>query len=148
MAQRQALAALCDYGGAIMSREECFEVGKVATDATNKIRNLRSMKDDAGKPGGSTSSARGGRYGARTDDFTRSLRSLERYLNNSVRKGMRIVSVPAISTGRENEVVIEGVGAMVKCGGVTGSLKPGERVLVEVLKLDAERGILKVRLTD
>jgi hypothetical protein len=56
--------------------------------------------------------------------------------------------VLAISTGRENEVVISGVGATAKCKGVRGTLKPGDRVMVQVKKLDPEKGSLSVMLVE
>jgi hypothetical protein len=54
--------------------------------------------------------------------------------------------VPAISTGRENEVIITGLGAIAKCQGVEGTLKPGDRLMVKVRKLDPEKGRLQVIL--
>jgi predicted RNA-binding protein with TRAM domain len=56
--------------------------------------------------------------------------------------------VPAISTGRENEVVISGIGATAKCKGVKGTLKPGDRVMVQIKKVDPERGSLSVVLIE
>jgi hypothetical protein len=51
-----------------------------------------------------------------------------------------------MSTGRENEVTIEGIGAIAKCKGVAGTLKPGAKVNVMVEKLNPEKGILVVTL--
>jgi phosphoribosylformimino-5-aminoimidazole carboxamide ribonucleotide (ProFAR) isomerase len=55
--------------------------------------------------------------------------------------------VKALSTGR-NEVVIIGVGAVGKVKGVRGTLKSGEKMLVQVNSLDPEVGLLEVTLVN
>jgi len=52
----------------------------------------------------------------------------------------------ATSTGRNNEVVILGVGAIGLCKGVKGTLKSGEQVLVQIDNIDPEKGLLNVSL--
>jgi translation initiation factor 2 alpha subunit (eIF-2alpha) len=52
----------------------------------------------------------------------------------------------ATSTGRNNEVVILGVGAIGLCKGVKGTLKSGDQVLVQVDNIDPEKGLLDVSL--
>jgi hypothetical protein len=44
VAQRQALAVLCKYGGSPLSLEECVEAGKAATEAKNSITNISAMR--------------------------------------------------------------------------------------------------------
>jgi hypothetical protein len=53
--------------------------------------------------------------------------------------------VNAISTGRNNEIVIEGVGATARLKGVD-NMVGGEKFLVEVMEIDPEKGLLNVRL--
>lgn len=54
--------------------------------------------------------------------------------------------VKAISTGRNNEIVLEGVGVTTRLKGV-GNLVGGEKLLVQVTELDPEKGLINVRLT-
>jgi hypothetical protein len=53
--------------------------------------------------------------------------------------------VKAISTGRNNEIVLEGVGATTRLKGIA-SLDGGKRIVVEVVKLDPEKGVLECRI--
>jgi hypothetical protein len=46
VAQRQALAVLCKYGGSPLSLTECIEAGKAATEAKNSITNISAMRRD------------------------------------------------------------------------------------------------------
>lgn len=46
VAQRQALAVLCKYGGSPLSLSECVEAGKAATEAKNSITNISAMRRD------------------------------------------------------------------------------------------------------
>jgi hypothetical protein len=46
VAQRQALAVLCKYGGSPLSLTECVEAGKAATEAKNSITNISAMRRD------------------------------------------------------------------------------------------------------
>jgi hypothetical protein len=43
-AQRQLLAALCGYGGKIMTRAECALIGKAATKARNEVAQIKSFR--------------------------------------------------------------------------------------------------------
>ena len=52
------------------------------------------------------------------------------------------------STGHNNEVVIIGVGATGKCKGIRGTLKSGERLLVQVDRIDPVSGMLEVMLVN
>jgi cysteine synthase len=54
--------------------------------------------------------------------------------------------VKAISSGKNNECVIVGAGATGRVIGVSGTLKGGEKLLVEIIELDPERGVLDVRI--
>lgn len=125
IAQRQALAVLCEYGGPPLTKQECIAASAMATKAKNTLSNIRSVKQK----------------GVMDKDSQRdALRLLKAQLAG--RNG----PVPAISTGRENEVVITGLGAIAKCKGVEGTLKPGDRLMVKVQKLDPEKGSLSVIL--
>ncbi len=126
IAQRQALSVLCNFGGPALTRQDCDEVNKQINEATKTIRNNSSPADHG-------SSKR-----------KKSLQKLENHLSSLGASTKRVV--PALSTGKANDVVISGLGLSVKCRGVEGSLKSGERVSVEIMKLDAENGILRVRL--
>ena len=125
IAQQQALAVLCGYGGPPLTKQECMAASDLATKAKNTLTNVRAVKQ-----------------GGVMDKHQQrdALRLLKMHLSS------RDEPVPAISTGRENEVVITGLGAIAKCRGVKGTLKPGDRVMVKVQKLDPERGSLSVKL--
>jgi hypothetical protein len=125
--QRQALAVLCGYGGRPLTKKECVKASVKATQARNTLANVRSTKKKGVMD---------------TDKQRNALRLLKTQLAGGNRP------VPAISTGRENEVVISGLGATAKCHGVNGTLKPGDRVIVQVKKLDPERGSLSVVLVE
>ena len=130
MAQRQALSVLCGYGGPPLTKEECKRIGQEATDAYNAISNIRSIKKSVpgvAKKGGSNQKI--------------ALETLELHL-----KGRNSRIVPAVSTGKGNEVVISRVGAVAKCKGVNGTLKPGEQIRVKVTRIDADKGSLSVTL--
>lgn len=135
VSQRQALSVLCDFGGESMTKKQCSDASAAAARANDAMSNVRSVK-----------------VGARTHGMRQrdALRTLAGHLagisgGGSAVKGKSVV--PAIGTGRENEVAILGAGAIAKCTGVNGSLKSGERVSVEVTRLEPERGVINVRLT-
>eukprot|EP00804_Cyclotella_cryptica_P004125 CCRYP_016850-RA/>CCRYP_016850-RA protein AED:0.41 eAED:0.41 QI:0/0/0/1/0/0/2/0/266 len=127
LAQRQALSVLCDYG-IPLSPNECREAASAATQASNQITNLRSTKAINGsrKP-----------LSQRNKHQISALHKLSRHLIST--------GVNAISTGRNNEIVIEGVGATARLKGV-GNLVGGEKLLVQVMDIDPEKGWLDVRL--
>jgi hypothetical protein len=131
MAQRQALAVLCDHGGPPLSKEECKRIGQEATDAYNAISNIRSIKKTGpwltNKNGNTTQK--------------NALRNLELYL-----KSRKHRIVPAVSTGKGNEVVITGVGAIAKCKGIKGTLKPGDAIMIKVGRLDPDKMSLSASL--
>lgn len=134
IAQRQALSVLCNYGGKPMTKKECSQANKIATKAMNSINNLRSSKKSAKDF-----------VNGRNDIVKRkkALRSLESHFASY---GGKKRVVPAVSTGKKNQVVISGIGVLARCIGVKGSLKGGERVSVEVMKLDPDRDIIEVQL--
>jgi exoribonuclease R len=128
VAQRQALSVLCNFGGPALTKSECIEAGKIATRAKNKLNNIRSLRND-------------GRAVRSIDSRQRqALRLLQAQLAGRNRP------VPAISSGRHNEVIISGVGAVARCGGIEGTIKPGQRLMVRVKKIDPEKGALSVEL--
>ena len=121
MVQRQALSVLCNFGGPPLTTDDCHVVNEQMDQARNMYSNFSATK------------------GRMVPTQTESLRALQAHL---VDRSSHILS--ALSTGRENEVVIEGIGAIAKCQGLKGSLKPGEKVSVTVNKLNAEKGVLIV----
>ena len=132
MAQRQALSILCNYGKPL-SKQKCVRIGQEATEAYNAISNIRSVKNsNPGLPGKGFPKQKN------------ALKNLELHLKSAGNNKI----VPAISTGKANEVVISGVGAIAKCKGVKGTLKPGDQVMVKILKVDAETGSLSVTLAN
>lgn len=128
MAQRQALSVVPGYGGSPLTKAECKRVGEEATDAYNTVSNVRSIKKGTGAATGKGPS-----------NQKSAIRSLQMYLSRDNRR-----VVPAVGTGRGNEVVISGVGALAKCKGIKGTLKPGEKLLVQVNKIDTDRGNVAV----
>lgn len=131
MAQRQAVSVLCDgYGGRPMTREECTQANKIVGRANNLVNNMKAMKKTKN-------------ISTTTTQQRDALRSLSRHLA-ALPKNKN--AVKAISTGRENEVIIVGSGAVAKCKDVKGSLNMGENLFVKVTKLDPEKGSLSVRL--
>ena len=52
--------------------------------------------------------------------------------------------VPAMSTGKGNEVVILGIGATASCQGMRGTLGPGKEMFVEVQSIDERSGKVSV----
>jgi len=128
LVQRQVLAAVCHYGGAVMNHNECSSAAKMATEVVNKIRNIQWGK-------------RKGTIAQPDNGYYEGLKALE---NHVCRYGSN--TMPAVSTGKENEVVILGSGLKVKCKGVRGTLHPGDRVLIKITKLDTEKGLLQVHL--
>jgi len=125
LAQRQALSVLCNYGGPAMTRKDCAIANKQVNDATNRIKKLSSTVKGSSKR-------------------EKALQMLEGHLSATGNSKERVV--PALSTGNRNEVVLSGLGLVVKCTGVKGSLKSGKRVLVEVTKLNAADGLIQVKL--
>ena len=129
LAQRQALAVLCDYSGPPMSNEECKKIGSTITSAYNARRNT----------GGATN-------GPRTvapRQFA-AVRSLNSHLRNHSSSTNRVV--PAISTGTNSEVVIQGVGAVAFCKEIPGTIKPGVKVMVRIINVDVKTGKVVVAL--
>ena len=136
IAQRQALSVLCNFGGPPLTRRECNVVYRTTAKASNAIDTVQSTKKE-----------KAGTFIQRQNQvkLQMALERLEGHLASvGSRKDRRVVK--AVSTGRENEVVIEGIGVTAKCGGVNGSLKPGEKVLVNIITLEPSKRRLGVRL--
>ena len=129
LAQRQALSALCNYG-IPLSLDECQAAAKAATDATNEIANLRSSK---------TSSISKGQ-----PNQISALHQLNRHLMSTGGINNKR-QVKAISTGRNNEIIIEGAGATTRLKG-SGNLVGGKRMVVNIIRIDPDKGILEVSL--
>ncbi len=137
VAQRQALSVLCNYGGPPMTRKECSDANGIATKAVNNINNLKSSKKGANDIINKHKNVHQRKKG---------LQDLATHFATSKDRKKRIVS--ALSTGKNNEIVISGYGIQVKCDGVKGTLKSGERVQVEVMQLDTQNGFIKVALVN
>lgn len=132
VAQRQALSVLCNYGGPPLSRKACKLATQAAAKASHSIQNFKSMKKGAG---------------IKSSVDVRVLERLEGHLARlDGREKARLVR--AISTGRQNEVVLEGIGVSLQCTGVDGSLSPGEHILVEIIEIDPSKGVLKIKLSE
>jgi hypothetical protein len=127
LAQRQLLAVTCSYGGPPMTKQECIDAGKAATDAINAISNIQSIK-----PGQRANTSKQQRE---------ALKSLKRHVKGNNKP------VPAVSTGKPGEVVILGTGAVASCRGIKGTLAPGKRIMVRIQNINEESGILSVRWT-
>mmetsp|Transcript_20167 Transcript_20167/g.36604 ORF Transcript_20167/g.36604 Transcript_20167/m.36604 type:complete len:967 (-) Transcript_20167:1895-4795(-) len=133
--QRQALSVLCGYGGPPMTMDECRDANRLVAEVTDALSNIRSFKP--------TNKSNSGRSHNQREDLQNLAQHLARMGNN----GRNAPRVAAISTGRQNEVVILGVGSKAICKGVSGTLKPGEKVMVEVSRLDPKKGLLDIRLS-
>ncbi|CAJ1934031.1 unnamed protein product [Cylindrotheca closterium] len=118
VAQRQALAVLCGYGGKPLTRKEAIYESKSATAAINAVSNIKASKSGIGSKG----------------NTLQVLQSLSMYIKDNDGP------VPAISTGKGNEVVILGTGATASCQGIQGSIGPGNEILVEVQSIDERSG--------
>jgi RNB domain len=125
MAQRQAVSVLCNFGGPPLTSEDCKVINQQMDQARNNLSNLSATKDRV------------------NPNQLESLRALQAYL---VDRSTPILS--ALSTGRENEVTIEGIGTIAKCKGVKGTLGPGAKVNVTVVNMNPEKGILVVTLVN
>ena len=163
IAQRQALSVLCEYGGSPMTESECLEASKVAASAYNAIDNYSAIKkvDDNGiapiqkAVGGNAISSRSS---GSQQQQKRALRLLAREMakraelagdgdkNGSTTDSSIGKIVQAMATGRQNQVIISGVGATAICREVHGTLSPGERVSVQIIKLNPDEGRLVVKL--
>lgn len=122
VAQRQALSVLCNYGGKALTRKEAASEGKKATSAINAISNIKSFK------------SHGKMNTPMTNKKSKEIRSLQRHLKE------HSGPIPAMSTGNQNEVVILGIGAVASCKGIRGTLKPGEKIMVDIQKIDEASG--------
>jgi hypothetical protein len=168
IAQRQALSVLCHYGGSPMTESECKEANNVAAVAYNAIDNYSAIKrveaDGESRMTSNIQMQKRVRNNTNTKSFNirqqnRDLRLLagemaKRSILMKERNGSDVSGgisgkfVRAMATGRQNEVIISGVGTVVKCKGVEGTLSPGERVIVEIIKLNSEEGRISVKLVE
>mmetsp|Transcript_60334 Transcript_60334/g.67498 ORF Transcript_60334/g.67498 Transcript_60334/m.67498 type:complete len:87 (+) Transcript_60334:671-931(+) len=79
----------------------------------------------------------------------KAVKSLKTHLTNHFNKNKHPAEeriVPAISTGSNSEVVIQGVGAVALCKGIPGTLKTGVKVMVKILNVDEKKGKVVVAL--
>jgi len=123
LAQRQALSVLCNYGGEPIDDKQCKEVGQA-------IRNAYTARQHVG------GAIKGPK--AVTKQQLEAVRSLKFHLQNHPRSKNR--AIPAISTGVNSEVVIQGVGAIALCKEVPGTIARGVKVMVKILEVDAKNG--------
>lgn len=138
MAQRQVLSVLCDYGGRPLTNQECIEVGQKATETLNTIENVNVSKRPSTSKG--TVFSRPGRSVGKGTHNGPQQQSAARMLKLHMRGGVDCQSVPALTTGSGNEVVIVGVGAIATCKGMKGTLRPGKKVMVKIEHIDDQNG--------
>ena len=119
-----------------MTREECSDANEIATKAINKINNLKSTKNGTKD------------LMDRNDNALQRKKALQALARQFASKNGNNRIVPALSTGKNNEVVLSGHGILVKCNGIKGTLKSGERILVGVTQLDTRKGLIKVAIVD
>mmetsp|Transcript_22242 Transcript_22242/g.46786 ORF Transcript_22242/g.46786 Transcript_22242/m.46786 type:complete len:991 (-) Transcript_22242:465-3437(-) len=136
IAQRQALSVLCNYGNPL-SVKECRDATKVAARASDSIANIRSLKDD--------DSVQSQYISVNHRRQVSALHELSRHLASTGGINEK-QHIQAISTGHNNHVVVIGVGATARCRGVKGTLKGGEKVIVQVIDINPEKGVLDVKL--
>lgn len=122
VAQRQALAVLCGYGGKPLTQQQVVYESKSATAAINAVSNIKASKKDSGSEG----------------NTLQVLQSLSMYIRDSDGP------VPAMSTGKGNEVIILGIGATALCQGMQGTFGPGKELWVEVRSIDERTGKVSV----
>ena len=139
LAQRQAISVLCGYGKPL-TLKECQEGARTAANASDNIDNLRSSKQSA------TTTTKSHGTGSQRRQVS-ALYKLARHLSST--GGIHNQhQVKAVSTGHNNEVVILGIGATAKCKRVHGTLRSGEKILVQVDNIDPDSGLLEVSLVD
>jgi hypothetical protein len=166
IAQRQALSVLCHYGGPPMTESECKEANNVAAVAYNAIDNYSAIKGVEADGESRMTSSIQMRKRVRNNTNTKSSnirqqnRDLRLLAGEMAKRSILLMKernesggvsgkfVRAMATGRQNEVIISGVGTVVKCKGVEGTLSPGERVVVEIIKLNSEEGRISVKLIE
>jgi hypothetical protein len=133
--QRQALAILCkgcrDFGRPL-SKHECAELGKQATDLLNRISGWNASKESRNAGSSSSSS----KIGVSSAQQKKAVRMLQLQMKNQSSTAL----LPAMSTGSGGEVIISGVGAVATCRNMNGTMKPGKTVMVRIEGIDAETG--------
>jgi hypothetical protein len=134
VAQWQALAVLCGYGGNPYSRQECTEIGLKATKAINAVSNIQSFKTST----------------TAKSPPSRALKQLQaaRALKHVLSTSPNPTTFPAVSTGKDSEVVILEVGAIAFCEGIRGTLRPGEKILVSIRDIDPSSGRIRAACVD
>jgi len=139
VAQRQALSVLCGYGGTPYSREECTEIGLEATKAMNAISNVQSFKT----PTATKSTP------LQTRKQQQAARALQHILSSAPKQGDSMIpQFPAMSTGKNSEVVLLNVGGIAICEGIRGTLKPGEKIIVSIRDIDLRSGKIIASIVD
>eukprot|EP00536_Pseudo-nitzschia_multiseries_P008457 jgi/Psemu1/325214/estExt_fgenesh1_pg.C_2150002 len=129
LAQRQALSVLCDYGGEPIGDKKCKEIGQTTRNAYTARQHV----------GGAVKGPK-----AVSKQQLQAVRSLNFHLQKHPRSRNRVI--PAISTGVNSEVVIQGVGAIALCKEVPGTIARGVKVMVRILDIDAKNGKVVVAL--
>ena len=116
-----------------MSNDECKEIGR----RISKSFNLKRYQGGATK-GGKTVSWR----------QMKAVKSLKIHLRQHENKYQQtpLPAIPAISTGKNSEVLIQGVGAVALCKNIPGTLKTGVKVMVDIVEVDEQHGKVVVAL--
>ena len=128
VAQRQALAVLCKYGGRPMSKEECIEASEAAGMAMNSLQRWKASKENS-------------KIGKDVARQREALRSLAGHLASVGKQ----TPIQVVTTGRGNEIIVRGVGAIGKCLGGKDNLPKGTNMSAIVKSLQPDKGLLTVR---
>jgi hypothetical protein len=143
VAQRQALSILCqetDFGHPL-SKQECAELGKQATEALNRINNLNASKRRKTNVGLSSNN----KIRVSPAQQMKAVQMLQIQLKDSNNGHGHLLS--GISTGRGSEVIISGVGAVATCKNMNRTMKPGQKVKVSIDAIDTATGKVMAVIT-
>ncbi|KAG7359831.1 RNB domain containing protein [Nitzschia inconspicua] len=131
--QMQALSILCSYGGKPLSRQECAEVGRQSTDTLNRVAN-----SDASRQGRNSKSIFSNKVISRRQQQA-AVRILKLQVKN-LKESRPLFA--AMSTGKGSEVLLMDVGAVARCRGIQGTLRPGTKVQVWIESIDEQSGTI------
>jgi RNB domain len=138
VAQWQALAVLVGYGGKPYSKQECAEIGLRATKAVNAVSNIQAFRQ-------STAEVTSKASPSVSKKQLQAARALKYVLSTTKQDP---VAFPAVSTGKQSEVVLVEFGAVAFCEGVQGTLRPGEKITVSIRDIDLSSGRIRAVSSD
>lgn len=143
VAQRQALSVLCGYGGEPYSQHECVEIGIATTNTLNALANIQSFKSSA-----TSAEPKSLHSSARSLKQQQAARALHHRMSSAKHDEDSTPTFLAASTGKQSEVIILEVGAVAFCSGIHGTLKPGQKIEVEIRDIDVRSGKIKATCLD